>query len=86
MKEARNSDWGRATRRLLGGAVLGAAAIVAASPPASAATTATFSSGVLSVSGDAANNSIVISRNAAGRILVNDGAVAVIGGGVRSPV
>jgi len=80
MKEARNSDWRRATRRLLGGFVLGAAAIVAASPPASAATTATFSSGVLSVSGDAANNSIVISRNAAGRILVNDGAVAVIGG------
>jgi Ca2+-binding RTX toxin-like protein len=77
MKQARNSDWRRATRRLLGGVVLGAAAVVVASPPASAAATATFSSGVLSVSGDAANNSIVISRNAAGRILVNDGAVAV---------
>jgi Ca2+-binding RTX toxin-like protein len=80
MKEARTSDWRRATRRLLGGVVLGAAAIVAASPPASAATTATFSAGVLSVSGDAANNTIVISRNAAGSILVNDGAVAVVGG------
>jgi len=42
MKEARNSDWRRATRRLLGGVVLGAAAIVVASPPASAAATATF--------------------------------------------
>jgi Ca2+-binding RTX toxin-like protein len=80
MKQASNSERRRATRRLLGGLVLGAAAVVVASPPASAATTATFSSGVLSVSGDAANNSIVISRNAAGRILVNDGAVAVIGG------
>jgi Ca2+-binding RTX toxin-like protein len=80
MKEARNSDWRRATRRLLGGVVLGAAAIVVASPPASAAATATFGSGVLSVSGDAADDSIVISRDAVGRILVNDGAVAVIGG------
>src|SRR4029453_17938847 len=80
MKEARTSDWRRATRRLLWGVVLGAAAIVVASPPASAATTATFSSGVLSVSGDAADNSIVIIRDAAGRILVNNGAVAVIGG------
>ena len=80
MKEARKSDRFRATRRLLGGVVLGAAAIVAASPPASAATTATFSAGVLSVSGDAADNSTVISRDAAGGILVNDGAVAVVGG------
>jgi len=82
MKEAHNNDWRRVTRWLLGGVVLGAAAIVVASPPASAAATATatFSSGVLSVSGDAASDSIVISRNAAGRILVNDGAVAVIGG------
>jgi len=80
MKEAHNNDWRRVTRWLLGGVVLGAAAIVVASPPASASATATFSSGVLSVAGDAASNSIVISRNAAGRILVNDGAVAVIGG------
>jgi hypothetical protein len=35
---------------------------------------------LLSVSGDAADDSIVISRDAVGRILVNDGAVAVIGG------
>jgi Ca2+-binding RTX toxin-like protein len=80
MNEAPNSDWRRAPRQLLGGVVLGAAAIVAAGQPASAATTATFSAGVLSVSGDAADNSIVISRNAAGGILVNDGTVAVTGG------
>ena len=48
--------------------------------PASAATTGTFSSGVLTVSGDGADNSIVISRDAAGRILVNGGAVPVSGG------
>ena len=49
-------------------------------PPASAATTATFSNGVLTVSGDGADNSIVISRDAAGKILVNGGAVAAVGG------
>jgi Ca2+-binding RTX toxin-like protein len=45
------------------------------------ATTATFSagSGVLSESGDAANNSIVTSRDGTGRILVNNGAVPIIG-------
>ena len=48
--------------------------------PASAATTATFSSGVLTVSGDGADNSIVIRRDAAGRILVNNGAIPVSGG------
>src|SRR3954471_22246665 len=36
--------------------------------------------GVLSVFGDNANNSIVVSRDAAGRILVNGGAVQVLGG------
>jgi Ca2+-binding RTX toxin-like protein len=35
---------------------------------------------VLTVNGDALNNNITISRDAAGRILVNGGAVAVIGG------
>jgi len=45
---------------------------------ADAAVTATFSSGVLTVFGDGINNSIVISRDAAGRILVNDGAVVVV--------
>jgi Ca2+-binding RTX toxin-like protein len=69
----------RVARRLLAGVVLGAAALFAASP-ASAATTATFSSGVLTVLGDSAGNSMVVSRDAAGKILVNNGAVAVVGG------
>jgi len=44
--------------------------------------TASFSpqTGVLTVFGDALNNSIVASRDAAGRILVNGGAVPVLGG------
>src|SRR5689334_5399089 len=67
-------------RRLLVGLVLGVAAMFAVTSAASAATTATFSAGVLSVFGDSGNNSIVISRDAAGRILVNGGAVAVVGG------
>jgi Ca2+-binding RTX toxin-like protein len=67
-------------RRLLAGSVLAAGLIAATTASANAATTATFSSGVLSVSGDSANNSIAISRDAAGRILVNGGAIAVIGG------
>lgn len=46
------------------------------------AVTASFSpvSGVLSVLGDSLDNTIKISRNAAGQILVNDGAVAIKGG------
>jgi Ca2+-binding RTX toxin-like protein len=46
------------------------------------AVTASFSpaAGILSVFGDAANNNIVVSRDAAGKILVNGGAVAVLGG------
>lgn len=46
------------------------------------AVTASFNSGTgqLSVSGDALGNNISVSRNAAGTILVNGGAVAVIGG------
>src|SRR5687768_8940900 len=46
------------------------------------AVTASFipGQGVLSVFGDALDNNIVVSRNAAGQILVNGGAVSVIGG------
>jgi Ca2+-binding RTX toxin-like protein len=47
-----------------------------ANPPVSAS----FILGVLTVVGDAQNNSITISRDAAGRILVNGGAVVVKGG------
>jgi Ca2+-binding RTX toxin-like protein len=46
------------------------------------AVTASFSvsNGLLSVFGDALNNSITVSRNAAGALLVNGGAVAIQGG------
>src|SRR5262249_32838990 len=46
------------------------------------AVTAFFSpgGGVLSVFGDALDNTITISRDAAGKILVNNGAVTVLGG------
>src|SRR5262245_14560253 len=46
------------------------------------AVTATFlpSVGTLSVFGDALDNTITISRDAAGKILVNGGAVSVVGG------
>ena len=46
------------------------------------ATTATFNAGagLLTEFGDNANNSIVTSRNAAGQLLVNGGAVPVLGG------
>ena len=69
----------RGTRALVAG-IVAAGALAAMAAPASAATTATFSNGVLTVSGDGADNSIVISRDAAGRILVNGGAVGAIGG------
>jgi Ca2+-binding RTX toxin-like protein len=60
--------------------VLAAGVLAATTVPAQAATTATFSGGVLSVNGDALDNTIQISRDAAGKILVNNGAVAVSGG------
>src|SRR5262249_22685605 len=46
------------------------------------AVTASFSpdAGVLSVFGDAQNNTIVLSRDTAGHLLVNGGAVAIQGG------
>jgi Ca2+-binding RTX toxin-like protein len=44
------------------------------------AVTASFSAGNLSVFGDALTNTVTISRNAAGTILVNGGAVKVTGG------
>ncbi|MBR1126281.1 calcium-binding protein [Bradyrhizobium lablabi] len=44
------------------------------------AVTATFSAGTLTVFGDALTNNIALSRNAAGTILVNGGAVKIVGG------
>ena len=69
-----------AARPLIAGSVLAAGALAATSVPASAATTATFNAGVLSVTGDSLDNSIAVSRDAAGRLLVNGGAIAVAGG------
>jgi Ca2+-binding RTX toxin-like protein len=80
MTARRNNRRRRAVRLLLAGTVLGAGVVAGTGVPASAATTATFSSGVLTVFGDSASNSIVIGRDAAGKILVNGGAVAVAGG------
>jgi Ca2+-binding RTX toxin-like protein len=70
----------RAARRLIAGALLAAGALAVTSVPASAATTATFSNGTLTVIGDNLDNTVTISRNAAGQILVNGGAIAVSGG------
>src|SRR5690349_20360951 len=72
--------WSRARRRLLFGTVLGAGALFGLSQTASAATTASFSNGTLTVFGDTQNNNIQVSRNAAGQLLVNGGAVQVVGG------
>jgi Ca2+-binding RTX toxin-like protein len=46
------------------------------------AVTASFSpaTGVLTIFGDALDNNIIVSRNAAGNILINGGAVAIVGG------
>ena len=76
----RLSERRRAVRRLLAGSVLAAGVLAATTATANAAVTSTFSAGVLNVNGDALNNTITISRDAAGQILVNGGAVAVAGG------
>jgi Ca2+-binding RTX toxin-like protein len=80
MTARHGNDWRRAALRLLTAVVLAAGVFGATSRPASAATTATFTNGALSVFGDGALNNLVISRNAVGTILVNGGAVAVVGG------
>src|SRR5262245_16651090 len=80
MQERPLHDTRRAARRFLAGVVLGVAALLAASAPANAAVTASFSQGVLTVFGDSLDNTITVSRNAAGNILVNGGAVTVAGG------
>ena len=65
-------------RRLFAGSAVAAAAFVAASAPANAATTSSFSNGTLSVLGDSLDNNITVSRDAAGKILVNGGALAAM--------
>jgi hypothetical protein len=80
MQSGRLKSRRRTTRRLLAGSVIAAGVMAATSAPANAATTATFTSGTLAVTGDSANNTITLSRDAAGRILVNNGAISVVGG------
>ena len=64
--------------RLLAAGVLAAGLFITGS--AQAAVTSTFTNGTLSISGDNLDNNVAVSRNAAGQILVNGGAVAVVGG------
>src|SRR4051794_11364734 len=80
MYASRNTGAPRTARRLLTAAALAAGMIAGTAVSADAATTATFSAGTLSVVGDSAGNSITISRDAAGRIFVNGGAISVAGG------
>jgi Ca2+-binding RTX toxin-like protein len=80
MNARRPTAWRRPAGRLLAGALLSAGILAATSVPANAAATASFSGGQLTVLGDSANNSLAISRDAAGTILVNGGAIAVTGG------
>jgi Ca2+-binding RTX toxin-like protein len=70
----------RAARRLMTSAVLAVGVLAGTTVSASAAVTATFSNGTLNVFGDSANNTLTISRDAAGKILVNGGAIPVVGG------
>ena len=80
MGSSRTHGRRRAARRLMTTAVLAVAALASTAMSASAATTATFSAGTLSVFGDSLNNNITVSRDAAGKLLVNGGAIAVVGG------
>ena len=80
MKQKLTSGRRRRARNVFAGGVLAAGVLAASAVPAQAATTAAFTNGVLSVTGDSLDNNIQISRNAAGQILVNGGAVAVVGG------
>jgi len=72
----------RSARRAIAGGVIAAGLLAASAVPANAAVVSSFSAntGTLSVFGDSLDNQITVSRDAAGRILVNGGAVAVTGG------
>ena len=80
MGSSRTHGRRRLARRLMTSAVLAVAALAGTAMSASAAVTATFSNGTLSVFGDSLNNNITVSRDAAGKILVNGGAITVAGG------
>jgi Ca2+-binding RTX toxin-like protein len=76
----RSHNASRGARGLIAGAVLAAGVLAATAVPASAAVTSSFNAGVLTITGDSLDNNITVSRNAAGTILVNGGAVPVVGG------
>ena len=80
MYASRTHGGRRAARRLLAIAALSVGVLAGSSVSANAAVIATFNAGTLSVFGDSLNNSITVSRDAAGQILVNGGAVTVAGG------
>ena len=80
MERRAKSGWQRVGRPWLAGALVAGGAMLATAAPASAATAATFAGGILTVNGDGTDNTITVSRNAAGTILVNGGAIAVTGG------
>ena len=76
-----DTDWRRTTRRLVALGALTATGVALTAGQAHAALTATFNTqGTLTVFGDELDNNLQVSRNAAGTILVNGGAVPVIGG------
>ena len=77
---AKRQGRARLVRWLGAGGVIGAGLLFGLSDPAAAATTASFSQGTLTVNGDGTSNTVTFSRNAAGAILVNGGAISVTGG------
>ena len=80
MERQQGSIWRRRVGPVLATAVISGGAMVATAGAANAASTADFTAGVLSVRGDNADNALTISRNAAGTILINGGAIPVAGG------
>src|SRR5690242_15741010 len=66
--------------KLVVAAGLAAGVFAGTAASANAAVTSSFSNGTLTVFGDTLDNNITVSRNAAGQILVNGGAVVVTGG------
>src|SRR5215212_824191 len=82
LRNAIGTSTNRRNRKLDRQRIISAAAFEALEKRQMFAVTASFlaSSGVLSVFGDNLDNNITVSRDAAGKLLVNGGAVAVQGG------
>lgn len=80
MENQYNNGWRRKIGALFATAAISGGTILATAGPAGAAPIAAFAGGVLTVRGDGNDNNLTISRNAAGAILVNGGAIQVTGG------